>query len=73
MRKLTLPAAFAASLLRDLFLACAWTVSRPFICIARGFDALARRVPEVSTGAACDAPPAAGEDVGAYYIDTRSL
>jgi hypothetical protein len=69
MRKFRLRAALAASLLRDLFLGCALAASWPFRRAARGFDALARSL----ASAACDASPAADENVSAHYIDTRSL
>jgi hypothetical protein len=69
MRKYRLRAALAASLLRDLFLGCALAASWPFRRASRGFDALARSL----ASADCDAPPAAGEDLSAHYIDTRSL
>lgn len=63
MRKFRLRAAFAASLLRDLCLGCAWAVSWPFRFAASGFDLIARpsgarqaerRSPEALTDAVRD-------------------
>jgi hypothetical protein len=77
MRKFWLRAAFAASLLRDLFLGCGWAVSWPFRIAARKADGLVglcrEHAGEPSTAATAIAPaprrgtPLTAEETAEFY------